>query len=93
MLSSRRWATHRAVDPFVTWVAMSDHAWPAVRERVLSDRMRFLDAEIEREHATVADLESATGPEANIALSMVRHGIDVLELERAWLEEVSELLS
>ena len=38
-LSDSAWARNSVVSPFITWLALSEHAWPAVRKRVV-DRTR-----------------------------------------------------
>ena len=93
-LSSATWARNRVVSPFNTWVALSEHAWPAVRARVLSERRRFLGKEITREQATAAELadRSAELPGVAVARAMVDLAIRQMATELAWLDELEATL-
>ena len=77
---------HEARSRVVVWVADEG------RRQILDDRQRFLDAELSRERATLADLERLP-PEAEgsqIAILMVDHVIRQMTLELELLDELRE---
>jgi DNA-binding PadR family transcriptional regulator len=89
-LSASHWARNRVVSPFITWLALSDHAWPAVRDRIIDERRAFLNAEVERERATLDALRRIPSSERGviIARQMVELVIQQFVLELDWLEDL-----
>lgn len=79
------WATRRAPPPFLTWLALSPHARPGVASRQLERRRRFLQAEIEKERATLVAIRADSGPMAGVAALMVELTIRQMEVELDWL--------
>jgi len=94
-LSSPRWAAKRAVPPFMTWVALSELARPAARRRILTDRRRFLEAELARERQTLIDLRQLPSETegARVAILMVDHVIRQLMLELKLLDRLQGLFA
>ena len=89
-LSSTHWASLRSVPPFMTWMALSELARPAARQRILDDRRRFLEAEIEREQQTLAQARQLP-PEnegVQVTLLMVEHVIERMALELKLLDRL-----
>ena len=94
-LSSRHWAEQRVVPPFMTWVALSELARPAARSKILADRQSFLEAELERERETLADLRQLP-PDADgaqVAILMVDHVIKQMTLELELLAGLRNLFA
>ena len=89
-LSSSTWARSRVVSPFITWMALSEHAWPAVRKRIVIERRKFLDEEIARERATLASLRRISSAERGVILArqMVELVIQQFVLELDWLDDL-----
>ncbi|HEX8695630.1 MAG TPA: PadR family transcriptional regulator [Longimicrobium sp.] len=81
------WATQRPPPAFVTWLALCGHARPGVVREQVARRRAFLERELAKERATLADLEAEPGHLAAPRL-MVRLTIRQFETELAWLDEV-----
>lgn len=94
-LSSRHWAAERAVSPFTTWVALSELAQPAARRRIIDDRRRLLEAELERKRKTVADAQQLPPemPGVQVTIVMVNHVIARIELELELLKALGRLFA
>jgi DNA-binding PadR family transcriptional regulator len=94
-LDDDRWATQRPPPPFMTWLALAEHATPEARARVIATRRAFLDRELGRERATLVDLRRDRSGAAMViaARLMVSQTIAQLELERRWLDEVERELA
>jgi len=94
-LSSRHWSAQRVVPPFMTWIALSELARPKARRQILDDRQSVLDAELAREHETLADLRrlppDAEG--ARVAILMVDHVIQQMTLELELLDGLRGLFA
>jgi DNA-binding PadR family transcriptional regulator len=94
-LSGSRWAQNRVVSPFITWLALSEHAWPAVRKRIIAERSAFLGSEIERERATLESLRRTSSEERGVILArqMVELVIQQFVLELDWLDDLESTTS
>ncbi len=79
------WATRRVPPPFLTWLALSPHARPGVASRQLERRRQFLQAEIEKERATLVAVRADSGPMTGVAALMVELTIRQIEVELDWL--------
>ncbi len=90
-LASEHWITSRRVQPFVTWVGWSELATAAARRRTTSKRKAFLEQEVARERATLAEVRGlpADTPALEVTISMIRHAIRQFELELEWLDELA----
>lgn len=96
-LERPEWAEQRPAPPFLTWLALVPHARPdAVRAQV-ARRRAFLERELARERATLAELDAVPpgerGPGMAAARLMVALTVRHFETELAWLEEVGEMSS
>jgi DNA-binding PadR family transcriptional regulator len=92
-LEAPAWATGRPPPPFLTWLALSHLSGPGVVATQFSRRCLFLRQELERERATLSELCAVSGPMAEAARWMVDITIRHLEVELAWLGEMSSALS
>ncbi len=91
-LSSPHWAAQRSVPPFMTWVALSELARPAARQKILAKRRSFLETEVERELKTLADLRQLP-PESKgtqVTILMVDHVIRQMTLELELLDALRD---
>jgi DNA-binding PadR family transcriptional regulator len=91
-LEREDWATQRLPPPFLTWMALSHDARPGVAAGLAARRRAFLEAELAKERATLADLEGDTDHDVRAAVLMVRLTIRHFETELAWLDEVDVVL-
>lgn len=87
-LERDNWATGRDRPTFLTWMALSWLARPAVFKRQLQRRREFLEAELAREQATLAAVRHEVGHEFHEAVWMLRLMIQQLRSERRWLDRV-----
>jgi len=88
-LGAEFWAAGRPPPPFLTWLALSHQARPATVRAQFARRARFLRDELARERHTVSALSGVTGSMAVAARWMVDLTIRSMEVELAWLDEVS----
>lgn len=94
-LSSRHWASQRAVPPFMTWAALSELVPPAARQEILEERRGFLENELTRERATLTEMRQLP-PDAEgvqVAILMVEHAIGQMTLELGLLDGLRELFA
>ena len=91
-LGEERWAEQRPPAPFITWLALSGHAAPADRARVLARRRSFLEQELGKERRTLEAIRSEIGPMTEVGAFMVDLTIRQWEVELAWLDEVARRL-
>lgn len=87
-LEHKRWSTGRALQPFLTWLALSWQASPRVFRGQLERRRRYLTSELERERATLGDVLAEVGHEAHEAVWMLKLVIEQLGAELKWLARV-----
>jgi DNA-binding PadR family transcriptional regulator len=82
------WAEHCEVPPFLTWMALSQHARPAAVAEQIERRRGFLDTQLARERQTLGYFENEEGYEFDAARSMVELTIAQFEAELDWLKRV-----
>ncbi|MDJ0712482.1 MAG: PadR family transcriptional regulator [Woeseiaceae bacterium] len=92
-LASDHWITSRRVQPFITWVGWSELATAAARRRITTKRKAFLEQEVSRERATLAEVRElpADTPALGVTISMIRYAIRQYELELEWLDELARM--
>jgi len=91
-LGRDEWAQSRPVQPFLIWLAMSNHATPEAKERVIDARAAFIETTLERERQTLATFADHDGPMVAEGMMMVELTIAQLEAERVWLTHVRRKL-
>jgi DNA-binding PadR family transcriptional regulator len=87
-LAREEWATQRPPPPFLTWMALSVHADPADRLRLVRRRRAYLEEQLARERATLQAILADTGPMVADAARIVGLVIRQWEVEVEWLDEV-----
>lgn len=92
-LSMPHWPDLRTVPPFMTWVALSELARPAARREILDRRRTLLESELSRERETLSEIQqlSQDMEGVKVAVLMVGHVIDQLELELELLDGLQDL--
>lgn len=87
------WPDLRTVPPFMTWVALSELARPAARREILDRRRTLLESELSRERETLSEIQqlSQDMEGVKVAVLMVGHVIDQLELELELLDGLQDL--
>lgn len=89
-LEREEWTTQRERPPFLTWVALSWQAKPGVFEQQIERRRKFLQAELEREEATLQGIYKEVGHQFHEAVWMVSLIIEQFRVELQWLEKLAE---
>jgi len=87
-LDGEEWTTQRERPPFLTWIALSWLARPGAFDRQILRRRRFLEAELSREQATLADIIAEVGHPYHEAVWMVDLTIEQMKAELRWLQKV-----
>ncbi len=87
-LAREDWATQRPPPPFLTWMALSIHADPADRARLILRRRQYLEEQIAKEEATLAAILADTGPMVADAARIVQLVIRQWKVEVEWLREI-----
>jgi DNA-binding PadR family transcriptional regulator len=87
-LERESWSQQRPPPAFLTWMALSSHARPGVVRTQVARRRAFLEQELAKERATLADLEGAAGHDLRAPVLMVKLTLRHFEAELAWLDEV-----
>jgi DNA-binding PadR family transcriptional regulator len=82
------WIGARERPPFLTWMALSWQARPGVFKRQLQKRRTFLERELARETATLADVRREVGHEFHEAIWMITLVIQQFRVELRWLDRV-----
>lgn len=83
------WATQRPAPGFRTWWVLAAYTTPALRAEQVARRRAFLEAELARERATLAEMAAFTGPAAAAGRQIVDLVIRQFETELQWVIEVS----
>jgi DNA-binding PadR family transcriptional regulator len=91
-LQSEEWATHRERPPFLTWVALSWQARPAVVRLQIERRREFLENELSREEATLRSIKKEVGHRFHEAVWMVSLMIEQFRGELRWLRKLEREL-
>jgi len=87
-LSGEHWSLQRERPPFLTWLALSWQAPPAVFRKQLQRRREFLSRELEREEATLRAVRAEVGHESHEAVWMLKLVIDQFRTEMKWLDKL-----
>ncbi len=87
-LSNTKWATQRPPPPFLTWMALSGHLNKSALRKVMRERRRFLEEQIERERKTLKEFEHESGAMTVVGRLMVDLCIQTFETELKWLDRV-----
>ncbi len=88
-LEREDWADQRDRPPFLTWMALSWQASPATVRNQLQRREKFLEAELEREQATLRIVEKEVGHGFHEAVWMIKLVIEQFRTELNWLRQVA----
>lgn len=91
-LEREEWTVQRERPAFLTWMALSWQARPAVFERQLRRRRKFLEAEIAREKETLRSVLREVGHPYHEAVWMITQMIAQFRAECRWLEKVAREL-
>lgn len=84
-LNRESWAQQRPAPPFLTWAVLSIHARPTTVTKVLEQRRKFLERQIDKETATLDSIRSDEGPAIPIAVAIVELAIRQFQIELEWL--------
>ena len=87
------WTTHRERPPFLTWMALSWQASPAVVREQLKRRKEFLQSELAREEETLHAVEQEVGHKFHEAFWMITLVIEQFRTELRWLDQVATELN
>lgn len=82
------WVEKQPPSPFITWAALALNAPQSTVDAQMDRRRAFLEAEIERESATLVSLEGGDGRDVAVARALVRMVIRQLEGELASLADL-----
>jgi DNA-binding PadR family transcriptional regulator len=88
-LERESWTTQRDRPPFLTWMALSWQASPATVLNQLRRREKFMEAELEREEATLRAVEKEVGHCFHEAVWMIKLMIEQFRAELSWLRQVA----
>jgi DNA-binding PadR family transcriptional regulator len=88
-LEREDWTNQRDRPPFLTWMALSWQASPATVLNQLRRRKKFLEAELERELATLRAVEKEVGHGFHEAVWMIKLVIEQFRAELSWLRQVA----
>jgi DNA-binding PadR family transcriptional regulator len=82
------WAEQRDKPAFLTWMALSWLARPAVVKRQVERRRKYLEQQLEHERETLSAVLEEVGHESHEAVWMIKLVIAQFETELRWLGEV-----
>jgi DNA-binding PadR family transcriptional regulator len=88
-LERENWTNQRDRPPFLTWMALSWQASPETVLKQLQRREKFLQAELERELATLRAVEIEVGHGFHEAVWMIKLVIEQFRTELLWLRQVA----
>lgn len=91
-LGRPEWAEQRIPPPFITWLALSQHATRETMEEVTSRRAAYLQGKIATENQHLQIVQAEPERTAKIAGLMISHTIRECESELSWLAEVRSVL-
>jgi DNA-binding PadR family transcriptional regulator len=89
-LESSRWVTNQAVQPFLTWLALSWKARPRTFKRQLSSRLKFLRERLAETQAILKSVLAEVGHPFHEAVWMLELVIAQMEIEIRWAERILE---
>jgi DNA-binding PadR family transcriptional regulator len=87
-LQRSEWTTQRDRPPFLTWMALSWLAPPAVGRAQIERRRKFLQEQLRHERRTLRAVEAEVGHRHHEAVWMLKLVIAQFETEVAWLRQV-----
>jgi DNA-binding PadR family transcriptional regulator len=87
-LERPNWATDTAYQPFLIWLALSWKARGDTFKEQLNARKKYLEAVLEEERATLADVLEEVGHPWHEAVWMIELKIEQTEVELRWLEKI-----
>lgn len=87
-VSKQEWATQRPAPPFLTWLALSDHAPRFKARQIIEERRKFLRSEIEREKETLKSFPEEDSWPIKKAKLMIGLTIEHFESELKWLKNL-----
>jgi DNA-binding PadR family transcriptional regulator len=87
-LEREDWTNQRDRPPFLTWMALSWQASPGTVLKQIQRREKFLQAELERELATLRDVEKEVGHDFHEAVWMIKLVIEQFRTELHWLRQL-----
>jgi DNA-binding PadR family transcriptional regulator len=88
-LEREDWINQRDRPPFLTWMALSWQASPATVMKQLRRREQFLEAELNREQATLDAVKKEVGHPFHEAVWMIKLVIEQFRTEMLWLRQVA----
>jgi DNA-binding PadR family transcriptional regulator len=88
-LEREEWTTQRDRPPFLTWVALSWQARPAVFQKQIERRQNYLEQELVREKEVLRSILEEVGHPYHEAVWMVSLVIEQFKTELGWLERVA----
>jgi DNA-binding PadR family transcriptional regulator len=91
-LEREDWTNQRDRPPFLTWMALSWQASPGTVLKQIQRREKFLQAELERELATLRAVEKEVGHGFHEAVWMIKLVVEQFRTELLWLRKVAEEL-
>lgn len=91
-LERKDWTTQRERPPFLTWVALSWQARPAVFETQIQRRRRFLQSELAHENEVLRSVLREVGHPYHEAVWMLKLTLEQFNVELAWLDKVEQEL-
>ena len=89
-VSKSEWATQRPAPPFLTWLALSDHAPRGKAKQIVEERRKFLSSEIQREKETLKNFPNEDSWPIRKAKLMIGLTIENFESELKWLKNLDE---
>ena len=87
-VSKDEWATQRPAPPFLTWLALSDHAPRSRAKQIVEERRKFLHSEIQREKETLKSFPDEDSWPIRKAKLMIGMTIEHFESELKWLKNL-----
>ena len=88
-LEREDWTNQRDRPQFLTWMALSWQASPGVIRKQIERREEFLQAQLDREIATLRAVEKEVGHRFHEAVWMIKLVIEQFRTELDWLRQVS----
>lgn len=82
------WTTQRERPPFLTWIALSWQAQPAVFKCQIQRRRDFLEEELTREREVLRTVRAEVGHRYHEAIWMLSLVIEQFQVELRWLKKL-----
>lgn len=87
-LEATHWVQQRVHQPFLIWLALSWQARPRTFRKQLTSRKKLLEAQLNEERATLADVIDEVGHPYHEAVWMLQLLIEQKETELRWVERI-----